>query len=156
VSAAPEKPRRVLKYVVADAAAFPPGTRRIIEVGGRSIGVFNVDGRYFAIRNRCPHQGGPLCRGRTGRLHAPRFADGARPEIDVEPDVAVVKCPWHGWEFDLSTGEAVFGEGVRVAVYRAYLAEHGEPPGELIEVPPAVETYETSVEGGRVIVEVRS
>jgi nitrite reductase/ring-hydroxylating ferredoxin subunit len=147
--------RRTKLYVVADAAAFPPGTRRIVDLGGRSIGVFNVDGRYFAIRNRCPHQGGPLCRGRTGPLSTPRFADDARPEIHVERPGQILKCPWHGWEFDLATGKAVFGEGVRVAVYRAYAVENGEQSAALC-VPPAVETYPTRVEGGRVVVELQS
>src|SRR5262245_39775127 len=51
------------KYVVATTAEIPPGGRKIVEVAGRSIGIFNAGGEFFALRNRCPHQGGPLCEG---------------------------------------------------------------------------------------------
>ena len=51
------------RYVVASADEIPPGGRKIVEVAGRSIGVFNVDGEFFALRNRCPHQGGAAVRG---------------------------------------------------------------------------------------------
>ena len=54
------------RYVICAATEFPPGTRRIVDAGGRSIGVLNVKGRYFALRNSCPHQGAPLCLGRIG------------------------------------------------------------------------------------------
>ncbi len=51
------------RYVVAAVDEIPPGARKIVTVAGRSIGIFNVDGEFFALRNRCPHQGGPLVRG---------------------------------------------------------------------------------------------
>ena len=50
------------RHVVATVEEIPPGQRKIVEVAGRSIGIFNVSGEFFALRNRCPHQGGPLCR----------------------------------------------------------------------------------------------
>ena len=54
-----------MKVVVAPVADFKPGDRRIITIGGRSIGVFRVGDRFYGIRNRCPHQGGPLCQGQA-------------------------------------------------------------------------------------------
>jgi hypothetical protein len=61
------------KYVVATTDEIPPGSRKLIELAGRSIGVFNIDGEFFALRNRCPHQGGPLCEGKlSGLMEAPR------------------------------------------------------------------------------------
>ncbi len=61
------------RYIVATVEEIPPGGRKIVEVAGRSIGVFNLDGEFFALRNRCPHQGGPLCAGSLGGLiSAPR------------------------------------------------------------------------------------
>ena len=51
------------RHIVATVGEIPPGGRKIVEAAGRSIGVFNVGGEYFALRNRCPHQGGPLCEG---------------------------------------------------------------------------------------------
>ena len=55
--------RRRVACAVRDV---PPGERRIVEIEGRSIGVFNVDGRFYALHNGCPHKGGPLCEGRVG------------------------------------------------------------------------------------------
>ena len=51
------------KYIVGQVGEVPPGARKIVEVAGRSIGVFNVHGTYYALRNRCPHQAAPLCLG---------------------------------------------------------------------------------------------
>ncbi len=136
-------PRR---HVVGPVEDLPPGSRRIIEVDGRSIGVFNVDGRFYAIRNRCPHQGGPLCEGVTTGLTRPRFDPGRAPDVTWEREGEILRCPWHAWEFDLKTGEAVFGYGVRVAVYKTLVGAAGELP--------SVETYKTHVEADAVIVEV--
>jgi nitrite reductase/ring-hydroxylating ferredoxin subunit len=133
----PREPRR---HVVARAEDLPPGSRRIVKVGTRSIGVFNVDGELFALRNRCPHQGGPLCLGPTDGLATAKLNGNEPPEVVWERAGEIVRCPWHSWEFDLRTGEAVFGEGYRVRAYRAYV----EP----------VETYRATIEGGDVVVEV--
>ena len=58
-----EHPMR--RYVVAKQEELPPGERKIVPVGGRGgIGVFNVGGSFYALKNRCPHKGGPLCQGR--------------------------------------------------------------------------------------------
>jgi nitrite reductase (NADH) small subunit len=92
------------RHVVARVADIPPGERLIAEVAGRSIGVFNVDGRFYALRNSCPHQGGPLCLGRTVGL-----VTAERPgEITYTREGEILRCPWHGWEFDLATGRSVF------------------------------------------------
>ncbi|HET6316814.1 MAG TPA: Rieske (2Fe-2S) protein, partial [Chloroflexota bacterium] len=86
-----------MKYVVGRADEIPPGERKIVDIGGRSIGVFNVDGEYFALRNRCPHQGGALCEGKLwGVLTA------TTPGVfNYEPRKEILTCPWHGWEFHL-------------------------------------------------------
>ena len=75
-----------MKYVVASVEEIPPGQRKIVEVAGRSIGIFNLGGEFFALRNRCPHQGGPLCVGKvwgliTGDLPG-QFQYSRRGEID--------------------------------------------------------------------------
>jgi 3-phenylpropionate/trans-cinnamate dioxygenase ferredoxin subunit len=152
----------VKRYVVGAAAEIPPGTRRLVRIEGRSVGVFNVNGEYFAIRNRCPHQGGPLCLGQSTGVATARFVDGEHPEIEWNREGEVIRCPWHGWEFDLRTGRAVFGQGWRVAVYRTFVDAEGAavevatleqpPPG--VTLPPSAETYRAAVEDGNVIVEV--
>ncbi len=91
------------RHVVATVAEVPPGARKLVEVAGRSIGIFNVGGRYFAVRNRCPHQGGPLCLGRQIGL-----TTSERPgEYRYERVGEILRCPWHGWEFDLDTGQSI-------------------------------------------------
>ena len=90
------------RYVVGTVDDIPPGGRKVILVNGREIGVFNINGEYFAVLNRCPHQGGPLCSGRqTGFLVAPTPGD-----YQLSRPGEVIRCPWHGWEFDLRTGQS--------------------------------------------------
>jgi NAD(P)H-dependent nitrite reductase small subunit len=67
-----------------------PGTGKAVVVGEREIALFNVEGRYYALDNTCPHQGGPLAEG---------WLDGA-----------VVTCPWHAWTFKLSDGKMTLGD----------------------------------------------
>lgn len=67
-----------------------PGTGKAVVVGEREIALFNVGGRYYALDNTCPHQGGPLAEG---------WLDGA-----------VVTCPWHAWTFKLSDGKMTLGD----------------------------------------------
>lgn len=83
---------------------LPAGEHRLIEVEGRRLGIFNVNGKYYAVRNVCPHMGGPLCLGTVGGAMLP-----SRPgEYVFGLDGRVLRCPWHGWAFDLETGLALF------------------------------------------------
>ena len=92
--------RLMATYVVATVDEIPPGSRKIVSVGGRSIGVFNVNGEYFALLNRCPHQAGPLVRGQAARA-----AGSGRPgEYRYSRPGEILRCPWHGWEFDVRPG----------------------------------------------------
>jgi nitrite reductase/ring-hydroxylating ferredoxin subunit len=103
-----------MKVVVSRLEDFPPGERKIVKAGSRSIGVFNVDGEFFAIRNRCPHQGGPLC---IGRLSSWAVAT-APGKVTMDGPPRLVACPWHGWEYDLETGQSFMGPGeTRVKAY---------------------------------------
>lgn len=101
-------------YPVAAVDDIPEGTYKIVEVEGRSIGVYNVKGTYYAIHNYCPHQGAELCRGPVcgTTLESPVF------EYIYGRDQEIVRCPWHGWEFDLKTGKSLFSERVRTRNYR--------------------------------------
>ena len=88
------------KHVVATVAEIPPGQRKLVTVRGRSIAVFNLGGEFFGLFNRCPHQGGPMCEGiLTGLIESDepgRYSYSRKGEI--------LRCPWHGWEFDIRTG----------------------------------------------------
>jgi nitrite reductase/ring-hydroxylating ferredoxin subunit len=92
------------KHVVCAADELTLGTRRIVEVEGRSIGIFNVGGSLYAILNRCPHRGAPLCRGTVGGTMLP-----SSPHVYVYGlEDRLLRCPWHGWEIDLATGRPLF------------------------------------------------
>lgn len=80
---------------VARVHEIPPGTGRTVEVNGMWIALFNVDGTFYAIDNSCPHAGGPLG---EGKLRG-----------------TVVECPWHGWKFDVASGERVGNPTFQVA-----------------------------------------
>jgi nitrite reductase/ring-hydroxylating ferredoxin subunit len=118
------------KFVVGTVEEIPPGQRKIVDVAGRTVGVFNVGGEFFALLNRCPHQGGPLCTGNTlGFLQSA----GVGEFIYSRPG-EVVRCPWHGWEYDLRTGQSCFDPArVLVRNYPVSVA----PGAEILGAPEA-------------------
>jgi len=65
------------------------------------VGLFRVDGRIVAWRNVCPHMAAPVCRGRVSGTTLP----SAVYEYKYGRDGEILQCPWHGWEYDLVTGE---------------------------------------------------
>ncbi|WP_309120000.1 Rieske (2Fe-2S) protein [Paenibacillus sp.] len=100
-------------YPVAAVENIPEGTSKIVEVKGRSIGVYNVGGTYYAIQNYCPHQGAELCAGPV----CGTTLESQVYEFTYGRDREIVRCPWHGWEFDLKTGKSLFSDRVRVRSY---------------------------------------
>lgn len=143
------------KYIVATVDEIPPGQRKLVEVAGRSIGVFNIAGEFFALRNTCPHQGGPLCSGRlTGFLTA-----RVPGEYTYTRQGEILRCPWHGWEFDVKTGQSWFDPaGTRVRSYKVSV-ENLAPEAVETETlgmekgPYVAETYPVTVEQPYVLVE---
>ena len=89
-------------HVVCALADLPPGTARRVTVDRRDIAVFNVGGRLSAIADRCPHEGASLSKGQVGGVVV---SDGPG-DYRVERAGEMVRCPWHGWEFDLGTGRS--------------------------------------------------
>jgi nitrite reductase (NADH) small subunit len=84
---------------------FPDGGCRILELDGESIGIYRRGRDFYALRNVCPHMFAPLCRGTVGGTMLP----SAPNEFTYGLDGYVARCPRHGWEFDIRTGETVFG-----------------------------------------------
>jgi 3-phenylpropionate/trans-cinnamate dioxygenase ferredoxin subunit len=148
------------RYIVAAADEIPPGGRKIIEVAGRSIGIFNLRGEFFALRNRCPHQGGPLCQGKTWGVLQAR----APGEVAYTRAGEILTCAWHGWEFDIRTGQSWCDpERLRVRRYEvrvepgAALASPDDAPAPgMVRGPYSVETYPVTAEGRYLVVEVAS
>lgn len=107
-----------MRFVVGPAASIPAGTVKVVHPEpGPGIGVFNVAGEFFALRNRCPHMDGPLCAGRiAGTSRAWRRDDGV-PQLAWERHGELIVCPWHQWEFDIRTGRTAFPSRWRVRRY---------------------------------------
>jgi len=135
------------RHVVAPVSEIPPGSRKLVTVRGRPIAIFNIGGEYFGLLNRCPHQGGNLFAGRlTGLLEAPvpgKYVYTRQGEI--------LRCPWHGWEFDIRTGQS-YCDPERIRA-RAYAVEV-EPGKTVVEGPYVAETIPVLVEEDYVVVDV--
>lgn len=134
------------KHVVAPVSEIPPGGRRVVEAAGKRIVVFNLDGAFFALLDRCPHQGSALSGGilcgltqsdEPGQYHFSRAGE-------------FVRCPWHQWEFDIRTGKSWFDP--RRTKVRPFPAEVAEG-ATLVEGPYTAETFPVRVEEAYVVVE---
>jgi nitrite reductase/ring-hydroxylating ferredoxin subunit len=101
-----------LSIDVGPVADFEERRFRIVNAGGHELGVLRWQDRFFAVHNRCPHQKGPLCLG----IVSGRLVGSTPGSMEVDEDVPVVACPWHGWEFDLERGRALWEEGYAAKV----------------------------------------
>jgi 3-phenylpropionate/trans-cinnamate dioxygenase ferredoxin subunit len=131
-----------VKFVVGKAEEIPPGSRKIVRVAGRSIGVFNVGGEFYAIRNRCPHQGAPLC---EGKLWGALKSD-VPGSFEYNPTKDILACIQHGWEFSVRTGQS-WCDPKRLRV-RAYKVDVESPEA----VDPALPTAAMDAVKNRMIV----
>ena len=102
---------REARLPLAEAPA--EGERRLLELGGRAIGVFRLDGDYFALADRCPHRGAPLCS--SGQVVS--AVEGVGDAARVTREGALVRCPWHKWDFDIATGRCAVDPRLRVRRY---------------------------------------
>ncbi|MFB6354055.1 MAG: Rieske (2Fe-2S) protein [Halobacteriales archaeon] len=102
---------------VGPTDAFDDGDHQLVEVGRVEVGVIRADGEFYALRNQCPHDGGPVCTGQVERELVGEFeAPGQRVEQYYD-DNWIVSCPWHGWSFDLETGEHIGDDSYKVPTY---------------------------------------
>jgi nitrite reductase/ring-hydroxylating ferredoxin subunit len=133
------------RYVVAEADEIPQGKNKLVQVAGREIGIFNVNGEFFAIANRCPHEGASLCRGRIVGL-----AEADEPgSYRFSRAGEMVRCPWHGWEFDIRTGKSWCDpRRTRVRSFPVSV-ESGKTEG-----PYQVETYLVTIEKRYLVIEI--
>ncbi len=116
------KPVRTREIVVGRADEIPVGGRKIVQIDRLSIGVFHLADGFHAIRNYCPHQGAELCKGSVHATHRP----GPTGEFTPGLEGRVLRCPWHGWEFDIVTGKGLYDARSRVSVYEVKTNEAGE------------------------------
>ncbi len=134
------------RHVIATIDEIPPGERKLVTVEGREIVVFNLDGEFVGLLNRCPHQGGAMC----GGIIVGRTTSDDPGQYEYDRSAAMIRCPWHGWFFDLRTGQS-WGEPDRVRTrhYDVAVAD-GET---LVEGPYQAETIEVTTDRQYVVVE---
>jgi nitrite reductase/ring-hydroxylating ferredoxin subunit len=135
------------KHVVARASELGDGERLLVTVKGREIVIFNLGGEYFALLNRCPHEGGSLVHGdQIGRVRSK--TPGC---YEYSPDKSIIRCPWHAWEFDIRTGQSYCDpKRTRVRQYQV-----GESSGaNLVKGPYVAETFEVSSDEDYVYLEL--
>src|SRR5881227_1285783 len=81
------------------------GGRVVVDVAGLEIGIFRLDGELFAWENKCVHAGGPVCQGTLMNRVTERLDGGRRSHGDDFAEELHIVCPWHGYEYDVRTGE---------------------------------------------------
>jgi nitrite reductase/ring-hydroxylating ferredoxin subunit len=135
------------RHVVARISEIAPGSRKLFTIAGRPIVVFNIRGEFFALLNRCPHQGASLADGLiTGFVNSSK-AD----KYCYEREGEVIRCPWHGWEFDIMTGQSWFDPAkTKVKSYKAQASSGSE----LVQGPYKAESFPVSLEEEYVVVDV--
>ena len=133
------------KYVVATADEILPGERKLVNVRGRPILIFNLDGDYFGILDRCPHQGASLCKGKLVGL-----VEADRPgQYNFTRNNEIIRCAWHGWEFDIRTGKSrCEPEKIKATQYNV----ETKIGSDIIEEAYETETFDVAVEDNYVIV----
>jgi 3-phenylpropionate/trans-cinnamate dioxygenase ferredoxin subunit len=128
-----QAPAGANRFVVAKASDIPEGGRLLVEVGGREIGIYRLNGKFHALLNRCPHLGGPLCKGGVvSEIYAPVPGD-----VRGDASKLYITCPWHNWEFDVTTGQSYWSsKGPRARLFPIGV-EHGDRVAEALEAGKA-------------------
>jgi nitrite reductase/ring-hydroxylating ferredoxin subunit len=135
------------RHVVATVDEIAPGQRKLVKVAGREIGIFNLGGEFFGIGNRCPHEGASLCKGRVVGL-----AESTEPgAYQYSRKGEMLRCPWHGWEFDIRTGKS-WCDPLRTKVRSFDIRV--EDGAEVVDQLLQAETFAVSVEKQYIVVEI--
>jgi len=135
------------RHIVAAVNEIAPGTCKIVTVKGREIGVFHVNGEFFALINRCPHQGAPLCKGAL----LSKLESAGPGDYSLSHHGEMLRCPWHCWEFDIRTGQSWCDPGsVQARTYGVTV----EPGAILTKGPFEAETVSVSVQQDYVVINV--
>jgi 3-phenylpropionate/trans-cinnamate dioxygenase ferredoxin subunit len=115
------------------AQAPAEGERRLVDLGGRTVGVFRLDHGYVALADRCPHRGAPLCS--SGEVV--NAVEGLGDAAHVTREASLVRCPWHKWDFDIASGRCTVDARLRVRRYAVRV--EGEELVVSLDADPASE-----------------
>ncbi|QDF38808.1 Rieske (2Fe-2S) protein [Bradyrhizobium symbiodeficiens] len=135
------------RHIVCAVKDLPAGQRQMLWVRGREIVVFNHGGEFFALLNKCPHEGGRLgCGKLVGLVESSEpgtYRYSRRGEL--------LKCPWHGWEFDIRTGQSWCDPSkIKTKTYPVAV----EAGTELTKGPYVLEKFDVLIEQDYVLIEV--
>lgn len=141
-----------MRYVVGAVTDYPPGSSTIVypETVKSGIGVFNVGGEFYALKNTCPHMGGPLCRGRVRGTTKADTSEASRVGMIWVREGEIITCPWHHWEFDIKTGRTLFTSLKSARRYPVTI----EPQEMRERLEKGVETVPVSVEDAQVVLHI--
>lgn len=143
------------RHVVARTADIPSGGNKVVTVNGRDIVVFHINGEFFALLNRCPHEGAPMSKAQpVAKLESDEPGQYRRSRVGE-----LLRCPWHGWEYDVRTGQSFFDpRHCKVRSYPVTVAAAKElsnvEGGGLAPSPFVAETFPVSVDDSYVLIDV--
>jgi nitrite reductase (NADH) small subunit len=110
-------------HEVGDLSDFPEGSHKVVKVGGREMGIFNIKGEFYALPNICAHQTGPLCEAKflTGTMIANEETNWNWEWIH---DGEIVICPWHGLEYHVPTGQCIAFKSIQLRNYEVIVEDN--------------------------------
>ncbi|MGI9475603.1 MAG: Rieske (2Fe-2S) protein [Hyphomicrobiaceae bacterium] len=134
------------RHVVARTDEIPVGSRKVVEIDRRAIVIFHAESGFYALLNRCPHAGAPLDKAAC----VAHLVPGEPGEFKRTRVGELLRCAWHGWDFDIATGQSYFDPaGTKIRSYPTAV-EDGK---DLEKGPFIAETFPVTIENSYVVVE---
>ncbi|MGE3988754.1 Rieske (2Fe-2S) protein [Pseudorhodoplanes sp.] len=112
------------EFLIGETDDFEDNSKIVVAVGKKEVGVFRKGDEFFAYENLCPHRRGPVCQGGLFQhVIEPIAEDGSVRTLDYRPGQTNIVCPWHGYEYDVSTGENVGNPALRLRKIELRIAD---------------------------------
>lgn len=106
------------EHTIVTEEELTDGERVVVQIEGREICVFNIDGEFYAYANWCAHQAGPACEGNlTGTTEAVFDEESLDTELTYNKEDQILNCPWHGWEYDVTSGKCLSRQKTQLPRY---------------------------------------
>jgi nitrite reductase/ring-hydroxylating ferredoxin subunit len=114
VASSPSTPSAV-EHVVANTDDLKPGQHKIVQINNIELGIYNIDGRFYAVHSMCPHQFGPACKGPvTSKSVCDESTDW---QFQLTRAGEILVCPWHGMQFDIIDGQSLSNKKLRLRTF---------------------------------------
>jgi nitrite reductase/ring-hydroxylating ferredoxin subunit len=115
---------KMAEWLVGKAKDIKEGDRKVVNAGKREIGIFHKGGAFYAYSNTCLHQGGPACEGMVTQNVVDVIDKDGLYQGQTYGDETHFVCPWHGYEYDLKTGECIGDRKLKLRKYE--IVKRGE------------------------------